>query len=117
MASQLEQHLAALRTSDGKQHLRDLARGIEKESLRVRPDGNLSQAPHPIGLGSALTHPLITTAPLLPIATSRVAVQVTAFKSLPVKGVCDVHATPSGLVRMVPRAPTATSWEPVQATP
>ena len=61
MASQLEQNLAALRASDGKQHLRDLARGIEKESLRVRPDGNLSQAPHPAGLGSALTHPLITT--------------------------------------------------------
>ena len=61
MASQLEHDLAALRAGDGKRHLRDLARGIEKESLRVLPDGNLSQAPHPIGLGSALTHPLITT--------------------------------------------------------
>jgi len=36
-------------------------RGIEKESLRVRPDGTLDTAPHPDGLGSALTHPHITT--------------------------------------------------------
>jgi len=38
-----------------------LARGIEKESLRVRPDGMLADTPHPRGLGSALTHPRITT--------------------------------------------------------
>ena len=61
MASQLEQSVAALRADAGARHLRDLARGIEKESLRVLPDGSLSQAPHPLGLGSALTHPLITT--------------------------------------------------------
>jgi glutamate--cysteine ligase len=36
-------------------------RGIEKESLRVRPDGTLDTSPHPDGLGSALTHPHITT--------------------------------------------------------
>jgi glutamate--cysteine ligase len=35
--------------------------GLEKESLRVLPDGNLSQAPHPVVLGSSLTHPYITT--------------------------------------------------------
>ena len=35
--------------------------GIEKESLRVRPDGRLSCVPHPAALGSALTHPHITT--------------------------------------------------------
>ncbi len=38
-----------------------LLRGIEKEGLRVRPDGMLSDTPHPPGLGSALTHPRITT--------------------------------------------------------
>ena len=38
-----------------------LARGIEKESLRARPDGVLADTPHPRGLGSALTHPHITT--------------------------------------------------------
>jgi glutamate--cysteine ligase len=35
--------------------------GIEKESLRVRPDGRLAVTPHPATLGSALTHPHITT--------------------------------------------------------
>lgn len=38
-----------------------LARGVEKESLRVAPDGNLSARAHPRSLGSALTHPNITT--------------------------------------------------------
>ena len=38
-----------------------LVRGIEKESLRVRPDGSLATTPHPPQLGSALTHPHITT--------------------------------------------------------
>jgi glutamate--cysteine ligase len=41
--------------------LGDLRRGIEKESLRVRPDGALAATPHPAALGSALTHPHITT--------------------------------------------------------
>src|SRR5215470_11844863 len=41
--------------------LASLRRGIEKESLRVRPDGALAVTPHPQGLGSALTHPHITT--------------------------------------------------------
>ncbi len=36
-------------------------RGIEKESLRVTADGQLALTPHPAGLGSALTHPHITT--------------------------------------------------------
>jgi glutamate--cysteine ligase len=41
--------------------LRGLRRGIEKESLRVRPEGPLATTPHPAPLGSALTHPHITT--------------------------------------------------------
>jgi len=41
--------------------LTGLRRGIEKESLRVRPDGALAVTPHPARLGSALTHPHITT--------------------------------------------------------
>ncbi|MDQ1362430.1 MAG: glutamate--cysteine ligase [Pseudomonadota bacterium] len=35
--------------------------GLEKETLRVAPQGGLSQKPHPRSLGSALTHPYITT--------------------------------------------------------
>ena len=41
--------------------LKGIRRGIEKESLRVRPDGSLSTLPHPAALGAALTHPHITT--------------------------------------------------------
>ena len=41
--------------------LTNLNRGIEKESLRVTPTGQLSQKRHPNPLGSALTHPNITT--------------------------------------------------------
>lgn len=36
-------------------------KGIEKESLRVAPDGYLSKKPHPVVLGSALTNRFITT--------------------------------------------------------
>lgn len=35
--------------------------GLEKECLRVSEDGSISQRPHPAALGSALTHPYITT--------------------------------------------------------
>lgn len=38
-----------------------MLRGIERESLRMKSDGFLSQKDHPQGLGSALTHPHITT--------------------------------------------------------
>ena len=38
-----------------------LFRGIEREGLRVSPRGELSQTPHPSILGSALTHPHVTT--------------------------------------------------------
>jgi glutamate--cysteine ligase len=41
--------------------LRGMRRGIEKESLRTRPDGALALTPHPAALGSALAHPHITT--------------------------------------------------------
>ena len=41
--------------------LAGIRRGIEKEGLRVRPDGSLADTPHPAGLGSALTHERITT--------------------------------------------------------
>jgi glutamate--cysteine ligase len=36
-------------------------RGIEKESLRVTHDGRLAMTPHAPALGSALTHPSLTT--------------------------------------------------------
>ncbi|NOR69850.1 MAG: glutamate--cysteine ligase, partial [Methylomarinum sp.] len=36
-------------------------KGIEKESLRISKEGMISQTSHPYALGSALTHPYITT--------------------------------------------------------
>jgi glutamate--cysteine ligase len=36
-------------------------RGIEKESLRITRDGQLALTPHPVALGSALTHESLTT--------------------------------------------------------
>ncbi|MFO1325829.1 MAG: glutamate--cysteine ligase [Rubrivivax sp.] len=41
--------------------LRGMRRGVEKESLRVMPANGLALTPHPLALGSALTHPHITT--------------------------------------------------------
>ena len=35
--------------------------GLEKETLRVSPAGTIASTPHPAALGSALTHPYITT--------------------------------------------------------
>ncbi|TDG16030.1 glutamate--cysteine ligase [Seongchinamella unica] len=55
------QQLETLVGSDQQQLLRDIGRGIEKESLRITPEGFLAQTPHPAGLGSALTHGSITT--------------------------------------------------------
>ncbi|TCM68725.1 glutamate-cysteine ligase [Acinetobacter calcoaceticus] len=41
--------------------LHGMLRGIERESLRMQSNGFLSQGDHPLSLGSALTHPHITT--------------------------------------------------------
>ncbi len=42
--------------------LSGILRGVEREALRVEyRSGAMSQKPHPIGLGSALAHPQITT--------------------------------------------------------
>jgi glutamate--cysteine ligase len=53
----LPRRLAAL----GRERLAGMRRGLEKESLRAQPDGRLALTPHPAALGSALTHPHITT--------------------------------------------------------
>lgn len=64
-------------------------KGIEKESLRVDMNGYLSQQPHPMGLGSALTNSFITTdfsEALLEFVTPAYASTWEAQKFL-----CDVH--------------------------
>ncbi len=57
----LQQRLSLLSTSDIFDALSASKIGLEKESLRVCPEGSISQAPHPSAWGSALTHPQITT--------------------------------------------------------
>lgn len=55
------QRLTRLADHDTLPLLRELRRGIEKESLRIGADHQLALTPHPRRAGSALTHPLITT--------------------------------------------------------
>ena len=55
--SAIQQRLATIPPD----RLAGIRRGIEKESLRTGLDGRLSSRPHPAELGSALTHPHITT--------------------------------------------------------
>ncbi len=57
MSNRLQERLGALSAA----RLQGMRRGIEKESLRALPDGKLALTPHPEALGSALTHPHITT--------------------------------------------------------
>jgi glutamate--cysteine ligase len=55
-----DERLRALRNTPPSV-LRQGLKGLEKESLRVTPDGRIAHTPHPRALGSALTHPAITT--------------------------------------------------------
>ena len=61
MHSILHQRLTRLFNADPQVLLKGRLMGLEREALRVAPDGYISQVPHPAALGSALTHPLITT--------------------------------------------------------
>ncbi len=57
----LQQRLSKLANSDIFDALSASKIGLEKESLRVCPEGGISHVPHPSAWGSALTHPQITT--------------------------------------------------------
>jgi glutamate--cysteine ligase len=56
-----ERRLSAIVNSREASVLQGGLKGVEKESLRVSPDGRIEQSPHPRALGSALTHEHITT--------------------------------------------------------
>ena len=56
-----ERRLARLIHDQHEGLLRDGLIGLEKECLRVSPEGRIAQTPHPKLWGSALTHPYITT--------------------------------------------------------
>lgn len=59
-ASTFDRYCALLAQTDGAS-LKGILRGLEKESLRITPEARLAQTDHSVGLGSALTHPHITT--------------------------------------------------------
>ncbi len=62
MYRKLDSRLNALANVNARDLFAGNRVGIEKEGLRVRPnDGYLAATPHPAELGSALTHPMITT--------------------------------------------------------
>lgn len=61
MSEQLKRRLGQLTGSSSIGCLKDIGHGIEKESLRIDPDGHIAMTAHPSGLGSPLTNPSITT--------------------------------------------------------
>ncbi|HEX4152919.1 MAG TPA: glutamate--cysteine ligase [Steroidobacteraceae bacterium] len=56
-----ERRLAALVNCGERGVLRGGRKGVEKESLRVSPAGEIAQSPHPAALGAPLTNEHITT--------------------------------------------------------
>ena len=56
-----ERRLATLINTREPRVLQNGLKGVEKESLRVSLDGRIEHSPHPIALGSALSHEHITT--------------------------------------------------------
>jgi hypothetical protein len=56
-----ERRLAALVNSREQRLIARGRRGLERESLRVTPDGHIAQTPHPRSLGASLTNPHVTT--------------------------------------------------------
>ena len=88
MKQGFEQRLEAL-TATGSDVLSGGLKGVEKESLRISPDGFLAQTPHPKELGSALTNRFITTdfsEALLEFVTPAFP---TTWEAL--RCICDIH--------------------------
>ncbi|MFC0711494.1 glutamate--cysteine ligase [Azorhizophilus paspali] len=61
MSELFSRRLALLGEPANQSLLRHCLHGIERECLRVDATGELARTPHPAALGSALTHPYITT--------------------------------------------------------
>lgn len=57
----LSERLAILADGLVKRTLPGIKHGVEREALRINPNGSLAQTPHPESLGAALTHEYITT--------------------------------------------------------
>ncbi len=61
MTKSLGEYIQAFSSPQYQSSLANISRGIERESLRVKKEGRLSDEPHRYELGAALTHPYITT--------------------------------------------------------
>ncbi|WP_448247231.1 glutamate--cysteine ligase [Thalassotalea agariperforans] len=61
MTKSIQDFISALSLPNNLSTLTEIGRGIERESLRVLSEGRLSTHSHYNSLGSALTHPQITT--------------------------------------------------------
>jgi glutamate--cysteine ligase len=86
----LNRRLDWLRRPDQRGLMRGGLRGVEKETLRVDFNGQLSRRSHPEKLGSALTHPVITTdysEALLELVTPPLSQNWAMLQFL-----CDTHA-------------------------
>ena len=80
MTLNLNDYLQGLQGFANQGLFNSIRRGIEKETLRTTPQGEISQSDHPQALGSTLTHPHITTDYseallefITPVSTSREA--------------------------------------------
>lgn len=59
--TELQKRLDALSSPQHKQAIKGIKRGIEREALRINPNGTIAQTPHPRTAGHPLTHGSITT--------------------------------------------------------
>ncbi len=69
--------------------LSGIKRGIEKESLRIKPDGYLSDKTHPTELGATLTNPYITTD--YSEALPEFITEASEDRNLPLKQLYEIH--------------------------
>ncbi|MCE9679160.1 glutamate--cysteine ligase [Shewanella sp. AS1] len=61
MLNSFNEVISLLSDEQGRNALKGMYRGIEREALRTEPSGQLAMDAHPKSLGSALTHSRITT--------------------------------------------------------
>ena len=89
MDRKLDKRLERLAASGTTGLLRGGRKGVEKESLRVTPEGYISPLPHPRGLGSAMTNRYITT----DFSEALIEFVTPAFPALweTIQFLCDVH--------------------------
>ena len=84
-----ERRLAGLINSGARGVLRGGRKGVEKESLRVSPAGEIQHTPHPAALGSPLTNEHITT----DFSESLIELVTPAFRETweLLQYLCDIH--------------------------